>query len=108
MGDGLIGAIIGGLVVLVPVVIKGVVDLRGSKSSENQQNHTQKISENEQAFTIYKNLVENLQKNVTQLSTDMLALEKEYILVREQNAELRVENRQLKEEIKKLSPPTTN
>lgn len=88
----IISGISGVLVGLIPVAIKAYNDTKGS-------NHSQKISENAQAFELYKNLVENLQKNVTQLSSDMTKLEEAHISAREQNAELRVENRQLKEVI---------
>jgi chromosome segregation ATPase len=51
-----------------------------------------RLSENEQAFKIYKDLVETLKKNMDGLTIDIRNLENQYLEAKKENAELRADH----------------
>lgn len=73
-----------------------------NKLDENKQGSEIKISENEQAFKIYKDLVDILRQDVKKMTDDMNRLEGDYLKAREENATLRAENKNFQTEINEL------
>ena len=71
----------------IVLIIKEVVS---SFITAKKEIHAQDLSSNEQAFTLYKKLVETLQTNVTQLTADMTKLEQEHLTCREEAVALKM------------------
>lgn len=63
------------------------------KLKEEKQTKELRISENEQAFKIYKDLVDGLRKDIEKMSEDMEKLEQEHLRCREDNAANKAELR---------------
>lgn len=74
------------------------------KRAQEQQLSTIKIAENEQAFQIFKHIVDELQENVHTLNEGMKRSEKQHLECRQENAELKgriqlVEDKIIKKEV---------
>lgn len=78
-----------------------------NKMDESKQGSEIKISENEQAFKIYKDLVDILRQDVKKMTEDMSRLEADYLKAREENATLRAENKNFQAEIDELKAEIT-
>jgi hypothetical protein len=86
-----IGAMFGG-----PVGVWLLSIYKEKKSTgltETKQATELRISENEQAFKIYKDLLDTLKQNLAKLTEDMKKEEERYLKVLEENAILRTEQR---------------
>lgn len=94
--DIIIGAVSTAVIMLLGQITKSLIDSRKQKSEST-------LSANDQAFLVYKSLVETLQKNVSQINTDMNKLEQEFLLCRENNVELRMLNKALTEKNTELT-----
>ena len=70
-----------------------------SSMADNKLKTELRISENEQAFKIYKDLLDNLRKDVSKMTDDMSKLEDERLKYREENASLKAEIRAMQREI---------
>jgi len=70
-------------------------------ATDKQKNDT-RMAENEQAFKIYKDLLDNLRKDVAKMTDDMAKLEDERLKYREENAGLKAEIRALQRELDEL------
>ncbi len=69
---------------------------------EDKQDRDIRMNENEQAFKIYRELVDTLKKDVSKLSVDLATLERERLSCREENAQLKAELRAQGKEIEYL------
>ena len=87
---------------LLPTIVKFVNELRKGKDESNTTNNGQVIANNEQAMRFYKELLENLQKELKEIKLNQDELEKLHLAARESNAELRSENKFLKEKYEAL------
>lgn len=79
----IIGSIGTVLIGLLAAGAKALIDYKKSNTTNN-------LSANEQAFIVYKELVENLQKDLIRINKNLKELEKEYLSCRECNVELRI------------------
>lgn len=70
--------------------------------AKNKQATEIRISENEQAFKIYRDLVETLTRNVKDMTIDLNKLETDHLNCREENANLRGDIKVLRQEIDHL------
>lgn len=70
-----------------------------SKNLEIKQVSDIKLTENEQAVKIYRDLLEGLKEDVNRISKDMDKLEKDYLKSREENAMLKADLRANAKEI---------
>lgn len=93
---GILGGTFGGwLLNIYQTRNKSILDL-------NKQSSDIRISENEQAFKIYKDLLDNLRIDVQKMTNDMNRLEEEHLKCREENAALKAEVRNNTREIEQL------
>ena len=93
--DLIIGAVFAGLATLLGAFLKGFLDYRKQKSVET-------ISNNDQAFTVYKNIVTMLQENFAKIQTAYQKLEADHLSARELNAEYKSELKYLREKNSEL------
>lgn len=63
-----------------------------TKIIETKTTSETRLAENEQAFKIYKDLVETLKKNMDSLTIDIRNLENQYLEAKKENAELRADH----------------
>lgn len=89
--DLVIGAAATGLVAIIGALIKGKLDFK-------KQNSIEVISNNDQAFLLYKSMVVNLQEQISNIQKDTNKLEAEHMICREKNAELKLEIKYLLEQ----------
>ncbi|MFQ3675271.1 MAG: hypothetical protein SNJ64_01855 [Endomicrobiia bacterium] len=78
----IIASIVGGLSALISAYFSGFLSLQKEKNSYN-------IAANEQAFKLYKSLVESLSKDIEMMKISYDKIENNYILCREENARLK-------------------
>ncbi len=95
MGEMLISALVGGLVTFAGGWVKSYYDAR-HKTEEID------LSANDQAFMMFKNIVETQQKTMAQINVDLANLNKENIELREERVELKFTIKSLTEENNRL------
>jgi chromosome segregation ATPase len=85
------GAVSGTLALGVKYLIDKSKQEQEHQIKQNTQSDESRFKYNEQAFIMFRDLVDKLQKNVNELNAEMRKLELDYIKAREENATLRVE-----------------
>lgn len=106
MGETLIGAVIGGLVTLIGGYISGFFKAKTDVAIKKEDST---LSANDQAFMMFKNLVNTIQKELDETNEDLSKLSQINIELREQRVEdkftikaLQKENLELIEQNKNL------
>jgi len=110
MSEAIIGTITGIVGAFFGAFGKWLLDWKKDRHKDDLdkdgQEHHQKLDNNDQAFTLYKSLVESLTKELESIKTKTEALEDNYIKTKVENASLLTENKFLRERISELVKKT--
>lgn len=103
MDQGWIITLTGAATTALTLGIKYLID-KGKQDQDHQIKHNTQTDEarfkyNEQAFIMFRDLVDKLQKNVNDLNKEMRQLELDYIKAREENATMKVEQHHLRNDL---------
>jgi hypothetical protein len=86
------------ITIVIASIVSGIVGAVGKTLIDGRkQSSDASLSANEQAISVYKNILERLEKQLNQLGIDQSKLELEFLTTRENNVELRIKNQFLNE-----------
>lgn len=102
----LIGAVAGGIVLVLGKTAEALYNRRKSMAENNLSEKKQQseliIAANEQAVRFYKDIVEALRQDIQALRREMEEQEKRYLQTREENVRLQMQAQQQQQEIVSL------